>query len=490
MNAHSDAVLGTWLPGSADASAHLHGSPCVALVPTRDCGALSPGARLASSLQNGGTETLALEEIMMKRALVCLSVLVLSCGPGIAGGDDTTAAAEALRRAALMLTISRPLTLSSTTLARGATLTATVTYLNTGRVAYTFKGMSIESRPPGGTHGDGPFDTLQPALGTTTVQPSATITLSATRVFSTADPSGTWEAYSTFQRPDGVWVDGPGVVFTYAGATPPVDAGTTPVDAGTTPRVDGGTVPPVDAGTPPSPDAGPPGTLVEPVSPGAGDVAFTIRADSDVHPISPLIYGINQITNLTTEQRGVGLVRAGGNRWTAYNWENNASNAGTDYLNQNDNYLSSSTAPGAAVRARVDPALASGAVALVTIPIQGYAAADTLGGGDVNQTSSYLQTRFKQTVAKKNAAFSLTPDTTDGYVYQDEFANWLKVQYPNAFAAGSPKILLTLDNEPDLWADTHPRIQPAVVAPDVGGDLKTYWDLMDADIARLVESCR
>jgi len=67
-------------------------------------------------------------------------------------------------------------------------------------------------------------------------------------------------------------------------------------------------------------------------------------------------------------------------------------------------------------------------------------------------------------VAQKNAAFSLTPDTTDGAVYQDEFVNWLKVQYPDAFAAGSPRILLSLDNEPDLWSETHPRIQSSPVS--------------------------
>lgn len=406
----------------------------------------------------------------MKYGLMCLSVFVLSCGSGVASDDEGTGTTEdSLRRAALRLSVSRPLALSTSTVATGATLTAQVTYRNGSRFPYTFLQMSIEARPPGGTHTGGPYERLQPVLGKTTVQPGATVTVTASRTFSATDATGTWEAYSTFQRPDGVWVDGPSVFFTYAGTTvpPPADAGTTPprADAGTTPP------PPVDAGTTPPPpppaDAGttPPGTLVEPVNPGPSDVTFTIRADSDVHRISSLIYGINGVTNLATEQRGVGLVRAGGNRWTAYNWENNASNAGVDYYNQSDSYLSSSTAPGDAVRSRVDPALASGAAALVTIPIQGYAAADRLADGDVGQTSNYLQTRFKRVVAKKNAAFSLTPDTSDGYVYQDEFVNWLKTRYPDAFAAGSPKILLSLDNEPDLWSDTHPRLQPSMVSP-------------------------
>ena len=45
--------------------------------------------------------------------------------------------------------------------------------------------------------------------------------------------------------------------------------------------------------------------------------------------------------------------RAGGNRWTAYNWETNASNAGSDYIYNNDNYLSSSNVPAEAVRSFV-----------------------------------------------------------------------------------------------------------------------------------------
>ena len=47
-----------------------------------------------------------------------------------------------------------------------------------------------------------------------------------------------------------------------------------------------------------------------------------------MHPIDPRIYATNQPHGLDTVLKGVGLVRQGGNRMTAYNWENNASNAG------------------------------------------------------------------------------------------------------------------------------------------------------------------
>src|SRR5690242_13588733 len=63
-------------------------------------------------------------------------------------------------------------------------------------------------------------------------------------------------------------------------------------------------------------------------------VHFVIDPQQNAHLISRFIYGVNQsldgaLSNLT-------FTRLGGNRWTAYNWENNASNAGNDYLFQND----------------------------------------------------------------------------------------------------------------------------------------------------------
>jgi hypothetical protein len=63
----------------------------------------------------------------------------------------------------------------------------------------------------------------------------------------------------------------------------------------------------------------------------------------DRHAISPWIYGSNQVDDGDTH--GVSMGRIGGNRWTAYNWETNASNAGSDYLYQNDTYLGGGRLP-------------------------------------------------------------------------------------------------------------------------------------------------
>ena len=66
-------------------------------------------------------------------------------------------------------------------------------------------------------------------------------------------------------------------------------------------------------------------------------VTFNINTGNDQHPISPLIYGSNGQSS-DWDQNITGR-RLGGNRLTGYNWENNYSNAGTDYINESDNYL-------------------------------------------------------------------------------------------------------------------------------------------------------
>ena len=64
-------------------------------------------------------------------------------------------------------------------------------------------------------------------------------------------------------------------------------------------------------------------------------VTIAILSNAGRAPISPFIYGTNQdLTGARVTAR-----RFGGNRTTGYNWENNASNAGSDYFHQSDDFL-------------------------------------------------------------------------------------------------------------------------------------------------------
>jgi hypothetical protein len=198
-------------------------------------------------------------------------------------------------------------------------------------------------------------------------------------------------------------------------------------------------------------------------------VRFTIDAARRT-PISPFIYGVNGYGYAPGDSRplwprGLRLSRFGGNRLTAYNWENNASNAGSDYEYENDDYLGGGLEPGEAVRLRVRGALASGAGIIVTVPMIGYVARDldhTSVGTDPATLRTRLASRFVPSYPSKSAPLSEAPDGGDNAVYQDEFVWWLTRQFPRRTSPDTTPILFTLDNEPDLWSSTHEEIMPKV----------------------------
>jgi hypothetical protein len=74
--------------------------------------------------------------------------------------------------------------------------------------------------------------------------------------------------------------------------------------------------------------------------------------------------------------------------------------------------------------------------------------------------ANYLQTRFKQNRATSGGVPTATPNVTDAYVNQDDFMTWLE-----AARAGQP-VIVSLDNEPDLWSSTHPEVHPTPVTYD------------------------
>jgi len=172
-------------------------------------------------------------------------------------------------------------------------------------------------------------------------------------------------------------------------------------------------------------------------------------------PISPYIYGAN---NMQWGKMGSGypLVRQGGNRLTAYNWETNASNAGSDWHHQNDGLLGETNEAGLASTSYMKAAQQNGAAVLLTIPTAGYVSADKKGDGDVNKTPDYLNTRFYKSYAKKpGGKYVYPPDTSDKAVYQDEL-----VAHLEKTKSSKAPVWYSLDNEPDLWSHTHERIHP------------------------------
>lgn len=203
----------------------------------------------------------------------------------------------------------------------------------------------------------------------------------------------------------------------------------------------------------------------------AADVTITIDP-TKTQPISPWIYGTNFYSGNTSPQPNLTFDRDGGNRWTAYNWINNGSNAGSDYFYENDNYLCNASCnasiPAEAVRTFIAADHSAGLASLVTLQMQGYVSLDTTTV-QVPMPFPNLQ-YFRPVVDQKSTAssapFTTTPPpaSTDNNVYMDEFAWALDQKFSgmNIFGANpTHPTFVSLDNEPDLWNSTHQEIQGA-----------------------------
>jgi fibronectin type 3 domain-containing protein len=193
------------------------------------------------------------------------------------------------------------------------------------------------------------------------------------------------------------------------------------------------------------------------------NVTITVNP-ATAHTISPYIYGINFYSGITGAPPQLTFDRDGGNRWTAYNWETNASNAGSDYLYENDDYLSSSTVPAEAVRSFIAGDQSNNLASLVTFQLQGLVAGDE--DGPVSVADPPDLTRFKTVIDQKSsmssAPFTLNPPTTDAYVYMDEFAWALDQKFSGMGIFGTSPThptFVSLDNEPELWNSTHLEVQ-------------------------------
>jgi hypothetical protein len=200
-------------------------------------------------------------------------------------------------------------------------------------------------------------------------------------------------------------------------------------------------------------------------TPAAATADVTITVDpTSAAPISPYIYGINSYSGISGAPPLLTLDRAGGNRWTAYNWETNASNAGSDYLYENDNYLSASNVPDEAIRSFIANDQSLGMASLVTVQLQGLVAADE--NGPVSVSNPPDLTRFKPVVDKKStvtsAPFTVTPDPTGPNVYMDEMVWALDQKFNGMGIFGTNPVhptFVSLDNEPELWNSTHLEVQ-------------------------------
>lgn len=190
-------------------------------------------------------------------------------------------------------------------------------------------------------------------------------------------------------------------------------------------------------------------------------VNITVSPSEEHKAISPYIYGVNSGVDLSAVSAGA--LRLGGNRLSGYNWENNISNAGSDWKHFSDTYLINGadddikSEPGAAALQAARDAQNGGVpYTLLTLQMLGYTSSGKTGivPEDKCAPSEY----WNQVINRKGSEFSLQPDKSDGYVYMDEYLNYLINTLGNSEIETGIKAY-ALDNEPSLWHHTHSRIQ-------------------------------
>lgn len=193
---------------------------------------------------------------------------------------------------------------------------------------------------------------------------------------------------------------------------------------------------------------------------GGYDMNVTVDLKGERKEISPLIYGVNQYTADLKDVTAT-AVRQGGNRMTAYNWETNASNAGSDWKHSSDNNLSDSSDPADCVQVLSKQAAKYNVnYKLTTLQLAGYVSADK--DGTVTEEEKTPSKRWNKVVLTKNAPFADTPDLDDGVVYMDEYVNYIINKLGDSQSATGIQGY-SLDNEPVLWNDTHSRMHPEPV---------------------------
>ena len=190
------------------------------------------------------------------------------------------------------------------------------------------------------------------------------------------------------------------------------------------------------------------------------DMNITVDMKGERKEISPLIYGVNSYTAKLKDVKAT-AVRQGGNRMTAYNWETNASNAGSDCKHSSDNNLSDSDDPADCVQQLSKDAAKYGVdYKLTTLQLAGYVSADK--NGTVAEEEKAPSDRWNKVVLTKGSAFTDTPDLTDGVVYMDEYVNYIIKKLGDSQSATGIQGY-SLDNEPVLWNETHSRMHPEPV---------------------------
>ena len=215
-------------------------------------------------------------------------------------------------------------------------------------------------------------------------------------------------------------------------------------------------------------------------------VSVVVDTTADVHPISPLIYGINFAADADVAAGNLALTRWGGNTTTRYNWEIDTSNTGADYYFENipgcwsaaGNYCSpvpGDPRAGSGANAFLGAARGRGISALFTVPTMGLVAATPKYAHpfDCGCPRTLVANQDSFDPYDSNCGSGLwqgTPVQCDGAAISTGFgateAGAWAAYLVGRFGASNGTRIYQLDNEPALWNSTHRDAHPAATTYD------------------------
>ena len=204
--------------------------------------------------------------------------------------------------------------------------------------------------------------------------------------------------------------------------------------------------------------------------PPTGDITLTVDVAAGRGAISPFIYGMNFAPEALAAELKLPVNRWGGNATTRYNYQTDIANHASDWYFQNIKESDATSMPADSAANRfIDQNRRTGTESLLTLPMTGYVSNGANRGcgfavskygpqQDVEpyggQCGNGVHTDGSRITGndKLDASVAAPPSFGAGWI------NFLKAKYG---AAGDGGVrLYDLDNEPDIWFETHRDIRP------------------------------
>jgi sugar lactone lactonase YvrE len=230
-----------------------------------------------------------------------------------------------------------------------------------------------------------------------------------------------------------------------------------------------------------APDAPPP-------PPDPDEITLAVNGAADRKPISPYIYGINEYgisgdAVTLMQELGIPLRRWGGNATSRYNWQTDISNHARDWYYGNVKESSAINLPDDSMVNRIiDQNEQANADTLLVMPLSGYVSNDnpTACGFSVQKYGIQQTTAISDgrpdcgngilhdgTPIQNNDPLDTSIEVTEAFV--GDWIDYLTTRYGTAGAGGVR--FYNLDNEPDLWWETHRDVRPTGLTYDQLRDL-------------------